>query len=413
MRNVMDAVNLTTKEKIYYKGHAKATYLSDGRNVEDALAEITTAESSVFEAIYGETTYEEIKAAYDSGKVVHCDYETYCYVLVRIVSIGAYFVCLYNNNAQRIVCDSSSNWSKAILVVEDTANKTTSLSDKSTDTQYPSAKAVYDALQNVGGGGSGGDDTSLREAIFGKTTSKEFAINGYHAATADTLAVNIAQGEMFHVRVDSLGAEISRFTINVKYVGASSFTQISHFRLNKTYSIYAIQDIAEVSVGASSSYVTTKGNVRLSVTQGGLSQPYNFMNFGEINITEDMTSLNVLENIPAVLNFTRIKVLCEFKYTSDRAKNGTILLNDDGYNAIVIDNLFQSATSTCYILDITLDQFRVDAYIECHSNSFANIQTPDGNQGRNFGKTITGNNINTFIINLPLLAGDKFIFYGK
>ena len=36
--------------------------------------------------------------------------------------------------------------------MEDSANKVTSLSDKSTDTQYPSAKAVYDALQNVGGG---------------------------------------------------------------------------------------------------------------------------------------------------------------------------------------------------------------------------------------------------------------------
>ena len=31
---------------------------------------------------------------------------------------------------------------------EDTSNKTTSLSSSSTDTQYPSAKAVYDALQN-------------------------------------------------------------------------------------------------------------------------------------------------------------------------------------------------------------------------------------------------------------------------
>ncbi len=36
---------------------------------------------------------------------------------------------------------------------EQTANKTTALSSSSTDSQYPSAKAVYDALQNVGGGG--------------------------------------------------------------------------------------------------------------------------------------------------------------------------------------------------------------------------------------------------------------------
>lgn len=37
---------------------------------------------------------------------------------------------------------------------ERTANKVTSLSSSSTDTQYPSAKAVYDAIQAGGGGGS-------------------------------------------------------------------------------------------------------------------------------------------------------------------------------------------------------------------------------------------------------------------
>lgn len=38
MRKVKDAVDLTTNEKIYFKGHAKATYLSDGRNVEEGIS---------------------------------------------------------------------------------------------------------------------------------------------------------------------------------------------------------------------------------------------------------------------------------------------------------------------------------------------------------------------------------------
>ena len=33
---------------------------------------------------------------------------------------------------------------------ENTSNKVTSLSSSSTNTQYPSAKCVYDALQNAG-----------------------------------------------------------------------------------------------------------------------------------------------------------------------------------------------------------------------------------------------------------------------
>lgn len=40
MRQVLDAKDLTTNEKIYFKGHAKATYLSDGRNVEEVINEL-------------------------------------------------------------------------------------------------------------------------------------------------------------------------------------------------------------------------------------------------------------------------------------------------------------------------------------------------------------------------------------
>ena len=38
---------------------------------------------------------------------------------------------------------------------EDTANKVTEITSESTDTQYPSAKAVYDAIEGGSGGGGG------------------------------------------------------------------------------------------------------------------------------------------------------------------------------------------------------------------------------------------------------------------
>lgn len=37
-REVKDAREITTGDLIYFRGHAKATYMSDGRTVEDALA---------------------------------------------------------------------------------------------------------------------------------------------------------------------------------------------------------------------------------------------------------------------------------------------------------------------------------------------------------------------------------------
>lgn len=41
-RKIKDAKDLETGEKIYLKGHAKATYMSDGRNVEDVINSIGT-----------------------------------------------------------------------------------------------------------------------------------------------------------------------------------------------------------------------------------------------------------------------------------------------------------------------------------------------------------------------------------
>ena len=41
-RKVKDAKDLTTDELIYFKGHAQATYMSDGRTVEDAIFQAAT-----------------------------------------------------------------------------------------------------------------------------------------------------------------------------------------------------------------------------------------------------------------------------------------------------------------------------------------------------------------------------------
>lgn len=41
-RKIKDAQDLTTNELIYFKGHAKATYMSDGKTVEDAINQIGT-----------------------------------------------------------------------------------------------------------------------------------------------------------------------------------------------------------------------------------------------------------------------------------------------------------------------------------------------------------------------------------
>lgn len=42
-RKIKDAKDLSTNELIYFKGHAQATYMSDGTTVEDAINNISVS----------------------------------------------------------------------------------------------------------------------------------------------------------------------------------------------------------------------------------------------------------------------------------------------------------------------------------------------------------------------------------
>ena len=128
---------------------------------------LPTAESSVFKAVYGTTTIEEVTEAYNQGKVIHCDYNGMCFVLSAFNGGQAFFTSLSANYSTRLELKSDSRWAISYFTMEENKNKVKTISSSSTDTQYPSAKAVYEALQNVGGG------SSVFEAIYGETTYDE------------------------------------------------------------------------------------------------------------------------------------------------------------------------------------------------------------------------------------------------
>lgn len=106
----------------------------------------------IFEATYGVTTYDEVVDARNEGKWVIMIKDRLTYHLSYVSDSLAYFATINNNiSYSAYINKATGRWVESIKTLEQTSNKTTSLSDKSTDTQYPSAKAVYDALQNVGG----------------------------------------------------------------------------------------------------------------------------------------------------------------------------------------------------------------------------------------------------------------------
>lgn len=117
-----------------------------------ALKEAIEKANNIFFATYGLTKYKEIKDASDSRKVVLCYHGGFCYVLISITTSSAYFNVIRGTSSYMMYCDADdSGWYGVNYYLEQSTNKVTTLSESSTDTQYPSAKAVYDALQNVGG----------------------------------------------------------------------------------------------------------------------------------------------------------------------------------------------------------------------------------------------------------------------
>lgn len=56
-RKVKDAIDLETNEKVYLKGHAKATFMSDGKSVEDAINDI---QDSVGGSSSGDSAYPQV-----------------------------------------------------------------------------------------------------------------------------------------------------------------------------------------------------------------------------------------------------------------------------------------------------------------------------------------------------------------
>lgn len=107
------------------------------------------SETSVFEAVYGVTTYEELVAAVNAKKHVICFYNNRVYNLCNYQENRDIFFSCVTSAVYTVMCAvANGKWTASQYNFENTVYKVTSLSESSTDTQYPSAKAVYDFVQN-------------------------------------------------------------------------------------------------------------------------------------------------------------------------------------------------------------------------------------------------------------------------
>ena len=113
------------------------------------LSEEMANKQDVYVAEYGVTTREQIKAAWEANKHIVCVYGNKLYNLTTYGDVyDIYFACVYYS-VELLMLSVAGNWSRKTLYFERENNKVKTISESSTDTQYPSAKAVYDFVNTT------------------------------------------------------------------------------------------------------------------------------------------------------------------------------------------------------------------------------------------------------------------------
>lgn len=119
----------------------------------------------LFIAVYNETSLEEIQEAFSKKMTCVCLYVGNYYLLSEKTDKKAIFRGFDRDKEYYQLTRTTKQWIATSSKYESTMNRTQSISENSTSTQYPSAKAVYEALQNVGGGEGSYDDTEIKAQL--------------------------------------------------------------------------------------------------------------------------------------------------------------------------------------------------------------------------------------------------------
>lgn len=194
----------------------------------ERIEDLEQGGSSVFEATYGETQYADIVEAVKAKKHVICFYNDRVYNLCNYKEgQDAYFSCALSA-IYTVMCTASNKWSQSQYNYEITANKVTKIDASSTDLKFPSAKAVYDAIQQSGGGGSSSD----KQGVIRQTQKwTQAADNGY-----DYVMQNIVRGAIPQANLDLFVSAGAVFNEESGYFELNGLTDISYEEMVRIYS---------------------------------------------------------------------------------------------------------------------------------------------------------------------------------
>ena len=105
--------------------------------------------SDLFECTYGTTTYTEVSQAISNGKLPYVRSGNYILIASNFTTSYVRFGGSYSGTNYYASLTSANVWSSGTRNLENSSNKVTTISSSSTDTQYPSAKCVYDVISAI------------------------------------------------------------------------------------------------------------------------------------------------------------------------------------------------------------------------------------------------------------------------
>jgi hypothetical protein len=117
-------------------------------HIEEGISD--ASEFSVYCAEYGVTTYAEIKAAVDAGKLCFCKRDNILVPLYDVTSARIRFInATPTLNVWYYAVTSANSWSNSGYALQGISGRVQTINSASTSTSYPSTKAVYDFVHPI------------------------------------------------------------------------------------------------------------------------------------------------------------------------------------------------------------------------------------------------------------------------
>lgn len=288
----------------------------------------------IFVAIFGETKYQEVVEAYNKHQHVMCIYENALHSLFKLSpNSNAVFTGINDLYTYRLICQTDDKWYTTIKEMETVGNKVKTLSSSSTDTQYPSAKAVFMAISRK---------SEAKEGVVRQQQNwTQAADKGY-----DYTITDVVRGAIPQANIDLLNSCGVAFNETSGYFEVNGLTDISYEEAMAIYNktnAFSQGCLSPSGVGLGGVYLETYGVYRTNVPL----LPYRYYIITQCSLSYLFWSNRFIEHI----NFTNITQL----YAKDLASafDGCFRLKEV-QGVIELKNSstsYSSAFLNCYSLE--------------------------------------------------------------